>query len=55
MGKIDNGHYTAFVRHNDNWIRCDDAILTKASFEEVADTEGYVLFYVRERLEFKSQ
>ena len=40
-GSMDNGHYTCFVRHPRSlWIKCDDAIITKSSVEEVLSSEG---------------
>jgi ubiquitin carboxyl-terminal hydrolase 22/27/51 len=50
-GKIDNGHYTCAVRHDDNkWIKCDDAALTLTTFDEVAESEAYLLFYAKTHL-----
>ena len=46
-GKIDNGHYTALVRHGDDWIRAADEVLTKTTFDEVQRTEAYLAFYKR--------
>jgi ubiquitin carboxyl-terminal hydrolase 22/27/51 len=50
-GKIDNGHYTCFVRHSaETWYKCDDHLITKASASEVVRSRGYLLFYVRQNL-----
>ncbi|KAG7256232.1 hypothetical protein CRUP_032373, partial [Coryphaenoides rupestris] len=36
-----------FIRqHKDQWFKCDDAIITKASIKDVLDSEGYALFAV---------
>lgn len=41
-GTIETGHYTAFVRQQENqWFKCDDALITKASVDEVLNSEGY--------------
>lgn len=42
IGSLDNGHYTAYIRHNDSiWVKCDDHMLSVASLKEVLDSEGY--------------
>lgn len=52
-GKMDNGHYTCFVRQQGNlWIKCDDAFLYKTSLKSVLSSSGYLLFYVRKTLEY---
>uniref|UniRef100_A0A671LSC8 Ubiquitin carboxyl-terminal hydrolase n=1 Tax=Sinocyclocheilus anshuiensis TaxID=1608454 RepID=A0A671LSC8_9TELE len=46
QGTLESGHYTTFIRqHKDQWFKCDDAIITKASIKDVLDSEGYLLFY----------
>lgn len=43
QGTLESGHYTSFIRqHKDQWFKCDDAIITKASIADVLDSEGYV-------------
>ena len=43
QGTLESGHYTSFIRqHKDQWFKCDDAIITKASIEDVLDSEGWV-------------
>jgi len=40
-GTIETGHYTAFVRQQENqWFKCDDALITKAAVDEVLNSEG---------------
>ena len=40
-GTIESGHYTAFIRQQSNqWFKCDDHLITKASVQEVLDSEG---------------
>lgn len=53
-GTIETGHYTAFVRqHRDRWFKCDDHLITKASMQDVLDSEGYLLFYHKQILEYE--
>ncbi|RXM32814.1 Ubiquitin carboxyl-terminal hydrolase 22 [Acipenser ruthenus] len=41
QGTLESGHYTSFIRqHKDQWFKCDDAIITKASITDVLDSEG---------------
>uniref|UniRef100_A0A673XVZ4 Ubiquitin carboxyl-terminal hydrolase n=1 Tax=Salmo trutta TaxID=8032 RepID=A0A673XVZ4_SALTR len=41
QGTLESGHYTTFIRqHMDQWFKCDDAIITKASNKDVLDSEG---------------
>lgn len=41
QGTLESGHYTSFIRqHKDQWFKCDDAIITKASIKDVLDSEG---------------
>ena len=38
QGTLESGHYTSFIRqHKDQWFKCDDAIITKASIADVLD------------------
>lgn len=42
QGTLESGHYTSFIRqHKDQWFKCDDAIITKASIKDVLDSEGW--------------
>lgn len=53
-GRMDNGHYTCFVRQmGDLWVKCDDAWITRASLKNVLASNGYLLFYVRKYLEYE--
>lgn len=41
QGTLESGHYTSFIRqHKDQWFKCDDAVITKASMKDVLDSEG---------------
>ncbi|XP_035525945.1 ubiquitin carboxyl-terminal hydrolase 22 [Morone saxatilis] len=54
QGTLESGHYTTFIRqHKDQWFKCDDAIITKASIKDVLDSEGYLLFYHKQFLEYE--
>ena len=45
-GTIETGHYTAFIRqHRDQWFKCDDHLIVRASVKDVLDSEGYVNNY----------
>lgn len=47
-GTIETGHYTSFIRQcRDQWFKCDDHLITRASVQEVLQSEGYLLFYHR--------
>ncbi|KAL3877687.1 hypothetical protein ACJMK2_035354 [Sinanodonta woodiana] len=52
-GTIECGHYTCYVRqHKDQWFKCDDHLITKAMPQEVLNSEGYLLFYHKQILEY---
>ncbi|KAM4624535.1 ubiquitin carboxyl-terminal hydrolase 22 [Polymixia lowei] len=54
QGTLESGHYTTFIRqHKDQWFKCDDAIITKATIKDVLDSEGYLLFYHKQFLEYE--
>ncbi|GLH06105.1 hypothetical protein R5R35_010104 [Gryllus longicercus] len=54
LGTLDGGHYTAFIRQQQNhWFKCDDHLITKANIQEVLDSEGYLLFYHKQFLEYE--
>lgn len=40
-GTIETGHYTCYIRQQrDQWFKCDDHIITRASVQDVLDSEG---------------
>jgi len=54
-GTLQNGHYTVFVHQadaNGQWFLCDDETVSMATLPEVLASEGYMLFYVKKRLEY---
>jgi ubiquitin carboxyl-terminal hydrolase 22/27/51 len=50
-GKIDNGHYTCYIRQREIWYKCDDHIVTKAPLSDVLNSRGYMLFYVASNMD----
>ena len=57
-GSLDNGHYTCYVQqqmgggsHNE-WVKCDDAVLTRVSAGEVHASQCYILFYCKRFIEY---
>eukprot|EP00794_Sanderia_malayensis_P000142 gene142-754_t len=53
-GTLEVGHYMCYIRQQKNeWFKCDDAWLTKASINEVLNSEGYLLFYHKQILEYE--
>lgn len=53
-GTADSGHYTCFIRqHKNHWFRCEDNIITKANMDDVLQSEGYLLFYHKQILEYE--
>ena len=52
-GTADSGHYTCFIRqHKNQWFRCEDHLISKASLKDVLKSEGYLLFYHKQVLEY---
>eukprot|EP00127_Corallochytrium_limacisporum_P005956 Clim_evm33s215 gene=Clim_evmTU33s215 len=49
-GVIDRGHYTNYIRRDQDWYRCDDAYIYRATADEVLRSEGYLLFYMKSNL-----
>ena len=56
-GTLQNGHYTNYIRSADvdgQWFLCNDETVTMAPLSDVLLSEGYMLFYVKKRLEYTS-
>ncbi|XP_046754069.1 ubiquitin carboxyl-terminal hydrolase 22 isoform X1 [Diprion similis] len=52
-GSLETGHYTAFIRQQrDQWFKCDDHLITRAKLKDVLTSEGYLLFYHKQILEY---
>lgn len=48
------GHYTAFIRQQrGQWFKCDDNFITRANLTDVLASEGYQLFYHKQRLDYE--
>ncbi|ORZ19976.1 hypothetical protein BCR41DRAFT_385570 [Lobosporangium transversale] len=52
QGKMDTGHYTAFAKHRGEWFSLDDHKVSLASQKEVLDSKAYMLFYVKQTLDY---
>lgn len=48
-GKIDSGHYTALVRRQGQWFRCDDEKVSRVGNpgDTVRSKEAYLVFYLQ--------
>ncbi|KAI9223572.1 hypothetical protein BC828DRAFT_333791, partial [Blastocladiella britannica] len=44
-GSLDEGHYTATVRHGSDWHNCDDSHVSDCSESEIVTDAAYTLFY----------
>jgi ubiquitin carboxyl-terminal hydrolase 22/27/51 len=41
IGTLESGHYTSFIRlKNNEWFKCDDHVISKASLDQVLGSEG---------------
>lgn len=49
-GDLARGHYTCFVKEGGKWFVCDDTKVSPVQPDEVAKSQGYILFYVRSDL-----
>ncbi|KAI0496577.1 hypothetical protein KFK09_022897 [Dendrobium nobile] len=49
-GKLDSGHYTTYLRQNNQWYKCDDSWITLVSENIVRASQAYMLFYVQKIL-----
>jgi len=55
-GTMQQGHYTSYVRlaqPGEQWFQCDDETISMATSAEVLSSEGYMLFYIKRRLEYE--
>eukprot|EP00042_Codosiga_hollandica_P049875 m.586785 g.586785 ORF g.586785 m.586785 type:complete len:142 (-) comp57979_c0_seq28:62-487(-) len=56
-GDLQLGHYTCFVKlaqPGSQWFCCDDETVASASVHEVLNSEAYMLFYIKNRLEYQA-
>ncbi|BFZ17573.1 hypothetical protein BsWGS_20612 [Bradybaena similaris] len=53
-GTIESGHYTCYIRSiREQWYRCEDHLIKRATAGEVLNSEGYLLFYHKQVLEYE--
>uniref|UniRef100_A0A0B7A1L4 Ubiquitin carboxyl-terminal hydrolase n=2 Tax=Arion vulgaris TaxID=1028688 RepID=A0A0B7A1L4_9EUPU len=53
-GTIESGHYTCYIRSlKEQWFRCEDHLIKRATAGEVLNSEGYLLFYHKQVLEYE--
>lgn len=55
-GSLGSGHYTNFVRQAQSggqWFLCDDEHIRIATISEVLASEGYMLFYIKQQLDYE--
>ncbi|XP_059145026.1 ubiquitin carboxyl-terminal hydrolase 22-like isoform X2 [Physella acuta] len=53
-GTIESGHYTCYIRSlKEQWYRCEDQLIKRATAGEVLNSEGYLLFYHKQVLEYE--
>ncbi|TCD65249.1 hypothetical protein EIP91_002957 [Steccherinum ochraceum] len=52
-GHIDNGHYTCFTRHQDEWYYFDDDKVTHSTLGKCLRSQAYMCFYVKRNLDYK--
>ncbi|XP_024534516.1 ubiquitin carboxyl-terminal hydrolase 22 isoform X1 [Selaginella moellendorffii] len=53
-GKLDGGHYVAYLRLGGEWYKCDDAWITRVGESVVRATQAYMLYYVQRSLSDES-
>ncbi|TKR68417.1 hypothetical protein L596_024406 [Steinernema carpocapsae] len=54
FGTTEAGHYTCFVKHNmRKWYLCDDEHISATTPEVVLASEGYLLFYHKQYIEYE--
>lgn len=55
IGKIDIGHYTALVRREGQWFRCDDEKVSRVRDvgRKIRSEEAYLVFYVQRHPNFQ--
>ncbi len=46
-GKMDGGHYIAFLKVDGLWYQCDDSWIVPVDVETVKKCQAYMLYYKR--------
>lgn len=54
-GRLDSGHYIAYLKGEGDWYKCDDACVTKVDEETVKGSQVYLLFYVQRALKYDAR
>jgi len=52
-GSMDSGHYTSYIKHDNKWYLCDDSMIYLGSEQDVMTSQAYLLFYVRNELQYR--
>ncbi|KAI9026757.1 hypothetical protein DFJ74DRAFT_617757 [Hyaloraphidium curvatum] len=52
IGKLDSGHYRAYVKSRGQWFAFDDHVVTLTSQKHVLDCKAYMTFYVKDTFDF---
>lgn len=54
QGTLEVGHYTCYIRQRKGqWFKCDDGWITKTTLQDVLSSEGYLLFYHKQILDYE--
>ncbi|KAG8372682.1 hypothetical protein BUALT_Bualt12G0092000 [Buddleja alternifolia] len=53
-GKLDAGHYVTYLRLSNQWYKCDDAWVTQVNDDVVRAAQGYMIFYVQKKLDYRA-
>ena len=53
-GSLNYGHYTSYIRKNEEWFFCNDSNVSRASKETVLGSAPYLLFYEMKKIGGKS-
>ena len=46
FGSLEFGHYIAYIKKNDKWIKCNDSEVTIIDEKQVMNSNAYILFYI---------
>ena len=46
-GTLQQGHYVAYIRRQNDWFRCNDAKIQRVSERQVLQSRAYMLYYSR--------
>ncbi|XP_042902734.1 ubiquitin carboxyl-terminal hydrolase 22 [Parasteatoda tepidariorum] len=54
-GNKEGGHYISFIKMKQKWYKCDDDMITNATVNDVLVSEGYLLFYHKEVVDYNKK